>query len=444
MKWLDEAVADGTTSTGGHPSRTAVFEAVREDRTGPVARRLLQLTGAEPASVRREALDLLRSLVHGADAWEAAAQAAHARLSDEDEGVRRRAADVLVWSGRADLALVALRELADPVVRTALAGRGLPEAAEQLRGDSLAAVRFLAHLSLLGDARSAQWPALDAALLADAEEAAPYVPWLGERWAGALYRLDREAQTYALARHLLGRGRPIALRQVGVQLARRACQDWRAAPVELLPHLVPHIALPGGDDAVRTALISQAAVREHAALIAGAEITPPPRRRRWTRGTSRSYDSRAAAEHLAARPIGIARLSRAREIFGPLLDAGPLTFRQAAQLYNLTFSWPNAMQASCAPLWFRHAGASSLPRLLGLLVRRLDDQAHGEAFMEGLAELGRHALPAVPDLDRIIDRRKRIPVNEPSRDAEMAADELLLAAAVRARGRILEDAASAD
>ncbi|MFD4142981.1 hypothetical protein [Streptomyces sp. NPDC058572] len=117
-----------------------------------------------------------------------------------------------------------------------------------------------------------------------------------------------------------------------------------------------------------------------------------------------------------------------------------VSFRQAAQLYNLTFRWPDIMQARCAPLWFRHAGEPALPRLLDLMTRQLGCKVVGEAFMNGLAELGRHALPAVPALDQLIDRRRRIPENEPSRDAEMETDERLLAAAREARYRILTDA----
>ncbi|MGW6573868.1 hypothetical protein ACWGAN_17035 [Streptomyces sp. NPDC054945] len=42
---------------------------------------------------------------------------------------------------------------------------------------------------------------------------------------------------------------------------------------------------------------------------------------------------------MAAKPVGIGRLSHAAEIVGALLDAGPPAFRQATQLYNLTFRW---------------------------------------------------------------------------------------------------------
>ncbi|MEU0392003.1 hypothetical protein ABZ208_04330 [Streptomyces sp. NPDC006208] len=441
MRWLDEAVADGTAATAGHASREAVFNAVHEDRAGPVERRLLELTAVEPASVRLNALQLVYSLVTvGRETWDAAVQASYARLTDEDEAVRRLAAELLTQAGRPHLALAAPDELTDPAVRTVLAMGVPPEAAERLRHDSLPAVRFLAHLSLLRKAPPEDWARLDAALLADVEEAARHVPCIGERWSDTLCVIDREADTYALVRHLLGEKRPVALQRIGVLLARSACQDWRAAPVELLPHLVPHVGLPEGAEAIRTAMISNAAAQEHAALLAGIGLEPRARARRGRRGTPEVYDARSAAECLAAQPVGVARLNRAPELFGPLLDAGPLTFRQAAQLYNLTFRWPNIMQARCAPLWFRHAGEPALPRLLDLMTRQLACKVVGEAFMSGLAELGRHALPAVPALDQLIARRRRIPENEPSRDAETETDERLLAAAREARHRILTDA----
>ncbi|MEK8142784.1 hypothetical protein NKH18_12890 [Streptomyces sp. M10(2022)] len=101
-------------------------------------------------------------------------------------------------------------------------------------------------------------------------------------------------------------------------------------------------------EALTTVSISAAAMRTHGALIATVPFTAYPAARPPATGRPASYDSTAAAAVLRARPIGIGRLARAPEIFGALLDAGPLTFRQAAQLYNLTFRWPGRMQAVCA------------------------------------------------------------------------------------------------
>ncbi len=441
MKWLDEALAAGDTTTPAHPSRVAVFEAVGADRAGPVAARLLRLVQAEDAAVRREVLTLLQSLSFHVP-WPEAADAALGRLTDPDEEVRRRAARLLVGAGRRDLALTALGGLTDPVVRTVLAralGADLAHLA-RLRTDPLASVRFLARLETLRVAPPAQWPALDAALCADAGEVALQLERAGRDWGQVLHQLGREQHTYAVAARLLA---DPATREVGADLAREACHDWRAAPVELLPLLVRHCGREGGPAVARaltTASISRAAMRAHGALTTTVPFTPYPKPRHPC-GTGRpSYDSASAAALLAAKPIGIGRLADAPEVFGALLDAGPLTFRQAAQLYNLTFRWPGRTQAQCAPLWLRHAGPAVLERLLDLLTPQLGDYAVGEHYLACLARMGSRALPALPAVTALIDRRTRIPVNDSTRDAETAADERLLAAALLARRAILADA----
>ncbi|MDX3452120.1 hypothetical protein PV396_09230 [Streptomyces sp. ME02-8801-2C] len=135
--------------------------------------------------------------------------------------------------------------------------------------------------------------------------------------------------------------------------------------------------------------------------------------------------------------MGTTRLAHAPEIFAALLDAGPLSFRQAAQLYNLTFRHPGRSQAECAPLWLRHAGPSAVSRVLALMTPHLADYGFGEYYLAGLARMGAHARPALPAVTALIDRRTRIPVNDSTRDAEMRLDESLLAAALDTRCAIL-------
>jgi hypothetical protein len=435
MTWPDEAVADGTATTPAHPSRIALFEAIRADRTGPVATRLLRLAHADTPFVRREALDLLHSLARERP-WPEAVDAALARLSDPDEEVRRRAAFLFGHLGRPGPVLAALGELADPVVRTILA-RALGPTAAHLTDDDLASVRFLARLETLREAPPTRWRSLDAALLDDVREAAHHLADIGHIWGHALYGLGREHDTYALVARLLD---DPATRDIGADLAREACHDWRAAPVRLLPLLVRHrgqkaTATPALRAALTTASISGAAIRTHGALLAEVPVMPPPRARRIP-STAMAYDIASAAALLAAKPVGISRLAHASEIFGALLDAGPLTFRQAAQLYNLTFRRPGRSQAECAPLWLRHAGPSALSRLLALMTPHLADYALGEYYLAGLARMGGHASPALPAVTALIDRRTRIPVNDSTRDAEMRLDESLLAAAVSTRRAI--------
>ncbi|MEU1193184.1 hypothetical protein [Streptomyces sp. NPDC005859] len=434
---MDEAVALGTATTPAHRSRTAIFDAVGADRTGPVAVRLLRLAHSDDPFVRREVMALLRSLSSDGS-WPAAAEAALARLSDADEQVRRRAARLLVHAGGREVAMRSLQELTDPVVRTVLAD-SLGASVSHLRTDPLASVRFLAHLETLRAAPPLDWPALDKALLTDGREAARHLERAGRRWGWVLYRLERERHTYTLATRLLD---DPATRDIGAEVAREACHHWRAAAVELLPPLVRHCGQavsPAVAKALTTASISEAAMRAHGALAATVPFTAYPKSHRPCGSPPPAYDRPSAAALLAALPVGIGRLSHAPEIFGALLDAGPLTFRQAAQLYNLTFLRPGRMQAVCAQLWLRHAGPAVLPRLLALMTPHLGEYTVGEHYLEGLARMGRQALPALPAVTALIDRRTRLPVNDSTQDAETMIDERLLAAALDARRAILTD-----
>ncbi|MFE2560609.1 hypothetical protein ACFXGT_32265 [Streptomyces sp. NPDC059352] len=434
-------MAAGHATTPAHPSRIAILDALRADRVGPVALRLLRLAHADDVFVRREVMDLL-SPAWGTPPWPAAAEAALARLADSDEEVRRRAAWLVVRGGGRAVALTALGELTDPVVRTALAGL-LGGSLAHLRTDPLASVRFLAHLDALKEAPVARWAALDGALFADSREAARHLDDVGRRRGEALFALGRERHVYAVVARLLG---DPGSREIGADLAREACHGWRAAAVALLPLLVRHggaESSPALAAALTTASLSEAARRTHGALVAGHSPTPGRVTRRPSPAASPPpYDSATAAAVLRARPVDTGRLRQAPHLFGALLDAGPLTFRQAAQLCNLTFKRPGITQAACAPLWLRHAGPTTLPRLLALMTPHLDDYTMGEYYAQGLARMGRHALPAMPALTAVIDRRTRIPVNDSTRDAETTLDERLLAAAIAARRTILTDAAA--
>ncbi|MFZ3473942.1 hypothetical protein ACODT3_06455 [Streptomyces sp. 4.24] len=429
MKWLDEAVASGDANTPAHPSRSAVLDAVRADRSCPEAVRLLRLTRSADPAVRIGSFELLLSLVHDGP-WPEAAHAALLRVGDLDERVRRLAAKLLVRAGAPDLALAVLGQLTEPVVRTVLA-EGLRDGVAHLREDPLAAVRFLAHLAALRTAPPASRPDLDAALFADAREAALHLADAGERWGSLLCGLGRERHAYGLVARLLA---DPATRDIGAGLARAACHALRAAPAELLPLLVRHRGRevsPAVADALTTASISEQAMREHGALLAAIGFTRPVRGARC--GSAPVHDAASAASLLSAKPIGVGRLRQAPEVFGALLDAGPLTFRQAAQLYNLTFRWPGRTQAECAPLWLRHAGPTALPRLLDLMAPYLDDYTVGEFYLAGLARMGGQALPLLPAVTAMIERRTRIPANDSTADGEMWLDEKLLEAALRAR-----------
>ncbi|MDJ0386376.1 HEAT repeat domain-containing protein [Streptomyces sp. G-G2] len=428
-------MADGTATTPGHPSRNAIFDAVRADRTGPVAVRLLSLALIGEPFVRREAMGLLCSLTIN-QPWSEAVEAALDRLGDPDEEVRRRAAYLVGYRGQPDLLLALLGDLTDPVVRTVLA-RALGPAVARLRTDRLLAVRFLAHLETLRAAPPERWPALDTALLTDAREAALHLADIGHLWGHVLCRLGREQHAYALVARLLA---DPTTRDIGAGLAREACHQRRAAPVALLPLLIRYHdqeTTPGLEDALRTALISEEARQVHRHLVTELPFTPPPQPRRSPFGNPPAYDSTSAAAHLATKPMNIGRLGHVTAIFSALLDAGPLTSRQAAQLYNLTFDRPGRSQAECAPLWLRHAGPFVLPRLLALMTAHLTDCTLGELYLAGLARMGPVALPALPAVTAMIDRRTRIPVGASTADGEMQLDEHILSAARHTRQAIL-------
>ncbi|MEU5811474.1 hypothetical protein [Streptomyces sp. NPDC047718] len=201
MNWLDRVVAAGQATAPAHPSRIAVLDAIRADRTGPIPLRLLHLARTGNVFVRRESLDLLASDC-AAHPWPEAAETAITRLTDEDEEVRRRAARLVIRAGDRNIGLQALADRTDPIVRTTLADL-LGDSVTHLRNDPQPSVRFLAHLRTLAAAPAGQWPALDTALLTDAPGASRYLERVGQRWGWTLYRLGREQHVYALAARLL-------------------------------------------------------------------------------------------------------------------------------------------------------------------------------------------------------------------------------------------------
>ncbi|WP_354644371.1 hypothetical protein [Kitasatospora camelliae] len=435
---MDEALAasDPHPHPRPDPSRTALLAEVRADRTGPAAALLLRLARSPGHPLRRPALALLEDLTL-TERWPEAVAAARDRLTDPDPEVRRQAAQTARSAGRGVLPGAVLDGVTDPAARTLLAEALHPADLAGRRDDPLASVRFLAHLAALQAADPAARPELDAALLADVQEASRHLTRTGRRWGWTLYGLRREQHTYALAARLLA---DPATREVGADLTRAACHGWRAAPVALMPLLLRHAGPRPGPRiaaALRTASISRAAMDVHGGAAAAVAFTPYERGRPAACAPVPRYDRDGAAALLAAKPVGVARLAHAPAVFGALLDAGPLTFRQAAQLHNLAFLRPGRMQALCAPLWLRHAGPAALPRLLALLTPHLDEYGIGGDYLAALGRIGPSARPALPAVEAVIDRRTRIPVNDSTRDAETELDERLLAAAQDARRAIL-------
>ncbi|MFE7786476.1 hypothetical protein [Streptomyces nigrescens] len=242
------AVVDGSVLTPGAPLRTAVFDAVRADRDGPVTHELIGLTGHHRPAVRRTALTLLTELAfNGPPSWQGPIEAAAARLHDPDPDARRAAVRLLVRAGGTDRARTALDTHPDPATRIALADALLfhlphtPCPPGPLRTDPLPGIRLAACIAELRAAPEEEWAALDAQAVAElaalSDRDADRARILGSRWGDALSRQDRERHCYATATRLLTGAAGAHGRRVGVHLARRALQIWRAAPAALTPHL---------------------------------------------------------------------------------------------------------------------------------------------------------------------------------------------------------------
>ena len=74
--------------------------------------------------------------------------------------------------------------------------------------------------------------------------------------------------------------------------------------------------------------------------------------------------------------------------------------------------------------------------LLEQLPKYVDDDAFGPEALRVLAAMGAYARPILDQLDHFVRARRRAAVYLGNADAEMRADELLLAAAISARDRI--------
>lgn len=280
--WLAAALVDPSGCAHGE-ARIAVFEAVRADRAGEVARRLLNLVDCEQALVRQVVLRLLTDLCLGDQLWDAAARVAAGYLGDADERVRRAAAWLLAAAGGTAAVQAALADSVsaeDPVVRVALAEamcaelRAEPELADltsqldMLCRDGDAAVRVVARLALLRRASPAEQGLLEAAVMADLPVAGSrlggpggLLTWrAGERWGLALVRLGHEDGSYARVEELLDPLRPLAVRRAGLDVAWCALREWRAAPAQLADVLT-RVVVDGPDElrrgAVRAALTAK-------------------------------------------------------------------------------------------------------------------------------------------------------------------------------------------
>ncbi|WP_146163930.1 hypothetical protein [Pseudosporangium ferrugineum] len=118
-----------------------------------------------------------------------------------------------------------------------------------------------------------------------------------------------------------------------------------------------------------------------------------------------------------------------------LAGHGGLTGRQHEQLRSL-FRRPGLAQVDTAGALWQHEGPTAADELLDLLPRYLSDDLHGRRALPVLAAMGPHARPILDRLDRFIASGHRLPGTIGDDDAELRADEMMLAAAIAARERI--------
>ncbi|MCX4388837.1 HEAT repeat domain-containing protein [Micromonospora peucetia] len=148
-----------------------------------------------------------------------------------------------------------------------------------------------------------------------------------------------------------------------------------------------------------------------------------------------TLDRAVAERYLAGRPEELRRGRFAAELLTWLAEQGGLTVRQHRQLRSL-FRVPGFGQVESAGALWLHEGPAVAAELLEVLPTYLSDDLRGPEALRVLAAMGSHARPILDRLDRFIASRHRAGVDIGDFDAEMRADEMLLAAMIAARKQI--------
>ncbi|WP_433040199.1 hypothetical protein [Dactylosporangium sp. CS-033363] len=177
-----------------------------------------------------------------------------------------------------------------------------------------------------------------------------------------------------------------------------------------------------------------------AAIGPGAAAAVPHLRQYNTVGAlpallSITSDRAVADQYLSGRPEELRRGRLASQLLTWLAEHGGLTGRQHRQLRSL-FGVPGTAQVEVAGALWRHEGPAVAEELLAVLPRHCFDERLGLEALRVLAAMGAHARPVLDWLDRLIAAPRRAGFDLGDEDAEMRADEVLLAAAITARERI--------
>ncbi|MCW3820430.1 HEAT repeat domain-containing protein [Micromonospora sp. DR5-3] len=146
-------------------------------------------------------------------------------------------------------------------------------------------------------------------------------------------------------------------------------------------------------------------------------------------------DRAVAERYLAGCPEELRRGRFASELLTWLAEHGGLTVRQHKQLWSL-FRVPGFEQVESAGALWLHEGPAVADELLAVLPKYLSDDLYGPKVLRVLTAMGSHARPILDRLDRFIASRRRAAFNIGDEDAEMRADEMLLAATIAAREQI--------
>ncbi|MEV6596769.1 hypothetical protein AB0M36_07865 [Actinoplanes sp. NPDC051346] len=146
-------------------------------------------------------------------------------------------------------------------------------------------------------------------------------------------------------------------------------------------------------------------------------------------------DRAVADQYLAERPEEFRRGGIAPTLLTWLAEHGGLTVRQHKQLRSL-FRQPGFGQLETAGALWINEGPAAADELLEALPQYLSDDLYGRKALPVLAAMGSHARPILDRLDRFAASRHRLRVNIGDDDAEMRADEMMLAATIAARKQI--------
>ncbi|SHN14215.1 HEAT repeat domain-containing protein [Cryptosporangium aurantiacum] len=146
-------------------------------------------------------------------------------------------------------------------------------------------------------------------------------------------------------------------------------------------------------------------------------------------------DREVAERYLAGRPDEPHRGRFESELLTWLAEHGGLTVRQHKQVRSL-FRAPGFEEVESARALWLHEGPAVAPELLEVLPKYLSDDRYAAKALRVLAAMRPHARPVLDQLDQLVSSRHRIRFNIADLDAQMRADEMLLAATLAARNQI--------